>query len=107
MKLLAGEPHAECLTFARQQWGVSRPPSYRLLAWSIQTLIAGARQAKEQGNPGAVVACVRQLDWLVGMGLNSAAGHAWSPQPALGDLTAMDPGLAKGGWSASHKSTSG
>jgi len=46
-----------------------------LLAWSVQTLMAAAGQAKEQGNPDVVVACIRQLDWLVGMGLNSAAGH--------------------------------
>jgi len=31
MKLLAGEPNAECLTFARQQWGVSRAQGYRRL----------------------------------------------------------------------------
>jgi len=37
--------------------------------------MAAVGQAKEQGNPGAVVACFRQLDWLVGMGLNSAAGQ--------------------------------
>jgi len=37
--------------------------------------MATAGQDKQQGNPGAVVACVRQLDWMVGMGLNSAAGY--------------------------------
>jgi len=33
---LLGEPNAECLTFARQQWGVSRAQGYRLLkrAWA-------------------------------------------------------------------------
>jgi len=99
MKLLAGEPNADCLAFARQQWGVSRARGYELLkrawaqievdlvkgtgpnskrellAWSIQTLMAAAGQAKEQENPGAVVACVRQLDWMVGVGINSAAGR--------------------------------
>jgi len=65
MKLLAGEPHAECLTFARQQWGVSRLPGYRLLAWNIQTLIAAAGQAKEQGNPWCGGG-VRQTTQLVG-----------------------------------------
>jgi len=37
--------------------------------------MAAAGQTKQQKNPGAVVACVRQLDWMVGMGINSAAGH--------------------------------
>ena len=33
-----------------------------LLAWSIQTLMSAAGQAKQQKNPGAVVACIKQLD---------------------------------------------
>ena len=75
------------LTFARQQWGVSRAQGYRLLkrawtqikadvdetgidrqellAWSIQTLMAAAGQAKQQKNPGAVVACINNwIRWL-------------------------------------------
>jgi len=31
MKPLVGEPNAECLTFARQQWEMSRAQGYRLL----------------------------------------------------------------------------
>ena len=60
--ILEGEPNTACLTFARQEWGVSRAQGYRLLkrawtqikadvdetgidrqellAWSIQTLMA-------------------------------------------------------------------
>ena len=72
--ILEGENNL--VTFARQQWGVSRAQGYRLLkrawtqikadvdetgidrqellAWSIQTLMAAAAQAKQQKNPGAV-----------------------------------------------------
>ena len=40
-----------------------------LLAWSIQTLMSAAGQAKQQKNPGAVVACIKQLDWMTGLGI--------------------------------------
>ena len=40
-----------------------------LLAWSIQTLMAAAGQAMQQKNPGAVVACTKQLDWMTGLGI--------------------------------------
>ncbi|WP_250395224.1 hypothetical protein [Synechococcus sp. MU1655] len=95
--ILEGEPNTACLTFARQQWGVSRAQGYRLLkrawtqikadvdetgidrqellAWSIQTLMAAAGQAKQQKNPGAVVACIKQLDWMTGLGINSISGQ--------------------------------
>ena len=46
-----------------------------LLSWSIQTLMAAAGQAKQQKNPGAVVACIRQLDHMTGTGYNSHRGH--------------------------------
>ena len=97
--ILEGEPNTACLTFARQQWGISRAQGYKLLkrawtqikddvdddetgidrlellAWSIQTLMAAAGQAKQQKNPGAVVACIRQLDHMTGTGYNSHRGH--------------------------------
>ena len=82
--ILAGSNNTECLAFARQTWGVSRSQGYKLLkrawqqikndidesgidrqellSWSIQTLMAAAGQAMQQKNPGAVVACIRQLD---------------------------------------------
>lgn len=44
-----------------------------LLAWSIQILMAAAGQAKQQKNPRAVVACIKQLDWMTGLGINSTA----------------------------------
>ena len=94
--ILEGEPNSPCLNFARQEWGVSRAQGYRLLkrawtqikadvdetgidrqellAWSIQTLMAAAGQAKQQKNPGAVVACNKQLDWMTGLGINSISG---------------------------------
>ena len=93
--ILEGEPNTACLTFARQQWGISRAQGYKLLkrawtqikddvdetgidrlellAWSIQTLMSAAGQAKQQKNPGAVVACIKQLDWMTGLGINSTA----------------------------------
>ena len=94
--VLAGEPNTVCLTYARQTWGVSRSQGYRLLkkawaqikddidesgidrqellSWSLQPLMAAAGQGMEQGNPGAVVACIRQLDHMTGTGYNSHRG---------------------------------
>ena len=46
-----------------------------LLSWSIQTLMAAAGQAMQQKNPGAVVACIRQLDQMTGTGYNSHRGQ--------------------------------
>ncbi len=95
--ILAGRSNTVCLTFMRQTWGVSRAQGYQLLtkawaqlkddideagidrqellSWSIQTLMAAAGQAKQQKNPGAVVACIRQLDHMTGTGYNSHRGH--------------------------------
>ena len=95
--ILAGQSNTFCLTFMRQTWGVSRAQGYRLikrawaqikddidesgidrqelLSWSIQTLMAAAGQAMKQKNPGAVVACIRQLDHMTGTGYNSHRGH--------------------------------
>ena len=95
--ILAGEPNTACLMYARQTWGVSRSQGYRLLkkawqqikndidesgidrqellSWSIQTLMAAAGQAMQQKNPGAVVACIRQLDQMTGTGYNSHRGN--------------------------------
>ena len=95
--ILAGSNNTECLAVARQTWGVSRSQSYKLvkrawaqikddidesgidrqelLSWSIQTLMAAAGQAMQQKNPGAVVACIRQLDHMTGTGYNSHRGH--------------------------------
>ena len=95
--ILAGQPNTACLTHARQTWGVSRSQGYRLLkkawaqikydidetgidrqellSWSIQTLMAAAEQAMQQKNPGAVVACIRQLDHMTGTGYNSHRGY--------------------------------
>ena len=95
--ILSGEPNTACLAYARQTWGVSRAQGYKLvkrawaqikddinetgidrqelLSWSIQTLMAAAGQAMQQKNPGAVVACIRQLDHMTGTGYNSHRGH--------------------------------
>ena len=96
--ILEGEPNTVCLAFARTEWGISRARGYELLkrawtqikadvdetgidrqellAWSIQTLMAAAGQAKQQKNPGAVVACIKQLDWMTGLGINSISGSS-------------------------------
>ena len=95
--ILAGQPNTACLACARHTWGVSRAQGYKLvkrawaqikddidesgidrqelLSWSIQTLMAAAGQAMQQKNPGAVVACIRQLDHMTGTGYNSHRGH--------------------------------
>ena len=95
--ILAGQSNTACLTFMRQTWGVSRAQGYRLikrawaqikddidksgidrqelLSWSIQTLMAAAGKAMQQNNPGAVVACIRQLNHMTGTGYNSHRGY--------------------------------
>ena len=96
--ILAGTPNTEYLAFARKEWGISRARGYELmkrawtqikddvdetgidrlelLSWSIQTLMSAAGQAKQQKNPGAVVACIKQLDWMTGLGINSTSGSS-------------------------------
>ena len=90
---LAGFNNTECLAYARQMWGSSRSQGYKLvkqikgdidetgidrkelLTWSIQMLITASGQAMNQMNPGAVVACIRQLDHMTGTGYNSHRGY--------------------------------
>ena len=101
--ILAGESNTACLTYARQTWEVSRSQGYRLLkrawrqihddiegpdldrqemlAWCVQTLLETAGQAKAQRNPGAVVAAIRQLDWMCGLGINSQRGYSVHRRP--------------------------
>ena len=96
--ILAGSNNTECLAFARQTWGVSRSQGYRLLkrawrqihddvegsdlerkemlAWAVQTLMSAAGQAKRQNNPGAVVACIRQLDRMTGLGIGTPSSNS-------------------------------
>ena len=97
--ILAGSNNTECLAHARQTWGVSRAQGYKLvkrawqqikldidetgidrqelLSWAIQTLITASGQAMKQKNPGAVVACIRQLDHMTGTGYNSQRGYGF------------------------------
>ena len=101
--ILAGETNTACVAYARQTWGASRSQGYRLinrawrqihddiegtdldrqemLAWCVQTLLETAGQAKAQGNPGAVVAAIRQLDWMCGLGINSQRGYSVHRRP--------------------------
>ena len=98
--ILEGTTTAACLAYAGQTWGIRRSQGYallkrawqqikldidetgidrqELLSWSIQTLMAAAGQAMQQKNPGAVVACIRQLDHMTGTGYNSHRGHGVS-----------------------------
>ena len=95
--ILTGSNNIECLSHTRHSWGVSRAQGYKLvkrawaqikedidetgidrqelLSWAIQTLITASGQAMKQKNPGAVVACIRQLDHMTGTGYNSHRGH--------------------------------
>ena len=95
--ILEGEPNTACLTFMRQTWGLSRAQGYRLLkkawvqihddveetgiersemlAWAVQSLMAAAGQAKQQNNPEAFVACIKQLDRTTRLSINSASRH--------------------------------
>ena len=97
--ILAGSNNTECLSYARQTWGASRAQGYKLvkrawaqikddihetgidkqelLSWAIQTLIAASGQAMKQKNPGAVVACIRQLDYMTGTGYNLHRGYGF------------------------------
>ena len=97
LMILEGRTTTECLAYTGQTWGVRRSQGYallkrawqqikldidktgidrqELLSWSIQTLMAAAGQGIKQKNPGAVVACVRQLDHMTGTGYNSQRGY--------------------------------
>ena len=97
LMILEGTTTTECLAYAGQTWEIRRSQGYallkrawqqikldidetgidrqELLSWSIQTLMATAGQAMQQKNPGAVVACIRQLDHMTGTGYNSHRGH--------------------------------
>ena len=97
LMILEGRTTTECLAYAGQTWGVRRSQGYallkrawqqikldidetgidrqELLSWAIQTLMTAAGQAMQQKNPGAVVACIRQLDHMTGTGYNSHRGH--------------------------------
>ena len=97
LMILEGTTKTECVAYAGQTWGVRRSQGYallkrawqqikldihetgidrqELLSWSIQTLMTAAGQAMQQKNPGAVVACIRQLDHMTGTGYNSHRSH--------------------------------
>ena len=43
--------------------------------------MSAAGQAMHQKNPGAVVAAIRQLDWMRGLGINSQRGYSVHRRP--------------------------
>ena len=116
--ILAGSNNTECLAYARQAWGISRAQGYKLvkrawaqikddinesgidrqelLSWSIQTLMAASGQAMKQKNPGAVVACIRQLDHMTGIGYNSHRDYGFHRRLHKPPLQARTLSLVKG-----------
>ena len=93
---LKGHSNTACVQYARQEWGLSRPQSYRLLkraweqthadietvnisrqelvAWSIAQLQQATGIAMDQKNIGAVVGAIRELDHLCGLGNHHPRG---------------------------------
>ena len=91
--LFEGNNNTRCCDYARQAWGLSRSQAYRLVnkAWieirqdveevgvdrreMISLCIGHLQQAAadglKKGNPGATVAAVREMDALLGLGVNS------------------------------------
>ena len=43
--------------------------------------MSAAGQAMHQKNPGAVVAAIRQLDWMFGLSINSQRGYSVHRRP--------------------------
>ena len=92
--ILAGSSNTTCVLDARQEWGLSRSQSYRLLkkawmqirndvyevaidrqemlCWCIHQLQAAAADGIKRGQGSVTVGAVRQLDVLLGLGAKSA-----------------------------------
>ena len=54
-----------------------------LLSWAIQTLITASGQAMKQKNPGAVVACIRQLGHRLALGTTPTAAMSYAVDERL------------------------
>ena len=99
--LLSGSSNSTCVVHAAQEWGLSRRQSYRLLkqawsevhqdveavgvdrheliSWAIHNLMAAAGDGIKHKQPSVTVGAVRELDALLGLGINSIRGnrHGW------------------------------
>ena len=49
--------------------------------------MSAARQAKQQKNPGGVVACIKQLDWIGAWGFSNAGSKG---RKSTGEIADMD-----------------
>jgi len=121
MKLLVGEPNAECLTFARQQWGGvpcsglpaveaclganrgrhNRGGRTQLQAGAAGLEYSGPVMAAALGRPSSRGILVRwwrasggSIGWS-GWGSQLSRRASGSPQPALGEPTVINPGPYK------------
>ena len=99
--ILSGSSNSTCVVHAAQEWGLSRRQSYRLLkrawaevredvhatgvdrqemiCWAIHNLMAAAGDGIKHKQPSVTVGAVRELDALLGLGINSKGGshHGW------------------------------
>ena len=92
--ILSGSSNSTCVEHAAQQWGLSRRQSYRLLkrawsevrkdvnatgvdrqemlCWIIHQLMAAAGEGVKNKQPSVTVGACRELDALLGLGVNSS-----------------------------------
>ena len=99
--LLSGSSNSVCVAHASNEWGLSQRQSYRLLkeswveihedvetvgverteliSWAIHNLMAAAGDGIKHKQPSVTVGAVRELDALLGLGINSIRGnrHGW------------------------------
>ena len=99
--ILSDSSNSTCVVHAAQEWGLSRRQSYRLLkqawsevyedleavgvdrheliSWAIHNLMAAAGDGIKYKQPSVTVGAVRELDALLGLGINSIHGnrHGW------------------------------
>lgn len=92
--ILTGSSNSVCVEHAAQQWGLSRRQSYRLLkrawsevredvdatgvdrqemlCWCVHQLMSAAGEGVKNKQPSVTVGACRELDALLGLGVNSA-----------------------------------
>ena len=97
--ILSGSSNSTCVEHAAQQWGLSRRQSYRLLkqawfevhqdveavgvdrheliSWAIHNLMAAAGDGIKHKQPSVTIGAVRELDALLGLGINSSRGNCY------------------------------
>ena len=95
--ILSGSSNSTCVEHAAHQWGLSRRQSYRLLkqawsevredldatgvdrqemlCWCIHQLMSAAGEGVKNKQPSVTVGAVRQLDALLGLGMNTRSKY--------------------------------